>query len=137
MIREAKTIRGAKQAGRGKQGAGGPAWSSPRNERCGVAKAASKLGWKIVGGGATALAGMAASRVVSALYRKVRKSDPPANPADPDTAWTEAVAWAAISGLAIGIGRLAAERAAARGWARATGSPPPGMLHPKTSFSED
>ncbi|WP_261555224.1 DUF4235 domain-containing protein [Frankia tisae] len=102
-----------------------------------MAKAASKLGWKVFGGAATALAGTAASRGVTAVYRKVRKSDPPVNPADPDTAWAEAIAWAAISGLAIGLGRLAAERAAARGWARATGSPPPGMLRPEISTSEN
>jgi hypothetical protein len=101
-----------------------------------VAKAASKLGWKLVGGAATALAGTAASRGITAVYRKVRKTDPPVNPADPDTALAEAIAWAAISGLAIGIGRLAAERAAARGWARATGAPPPGMARPEPATSE-
>ncbi|MCK9878062.1 DUF4235 domain-containing protein [Frankia sp. AgPm24] len=96
-----------------------------------MAKAASKLGWKVVGGAATALAGTAASRGVTLAYKKVRRSDPPVNPADPDTALAEAILWAAISGLAIGLGRLAAERAAARGWARATGSAPPGMLRPE------
>ncbi|MCK9928191.1 DUF4235 domain-containing protein [Frankia sp. Mgl5] len=102
-----------------------------------MAGPASKMGWKVVGGAATALAGTAASRGVTAAYRKIRKSDPPVNPADPETAWAEAIAWAALSGLAIGLGRLAAERVAARGWVRATGSPPPGMLRPEISASEN
>ncbi|SNQ47817.1 conserved hypothetical protein [Frankia canadensis] len=101
-----------------------------------MAKAASKLGWKVIGGAATALAGTAASKGVTVAYRKIRKSDPPVNPADPDTALAEAIAWAAISGLAIGLGRLAAERAAARTWARATGSPPPGMLRPELETAD-
>ena len=96
-----------------------------------MAGATSKLGWKIVGGASTALAGMAASRLTAALYKKVRKSDPPANPASPDTSWAEAVVWAAVSGLAIGLGRLAAERVAAHGWVRATGALPPGMARPE------
>ncbi|MCK9900859.1 hypothetical protein CC117_11770 [Parafrankia colletiae] len=87
----------------------------------------SKMGWKVVGGAAAALAGTAANRGVTVAYRKVRKSDPPKNPVDPDTAWSEAIVWAAVSGLAVGLGRLAAERTAARGWVRATGSLPPGM----------
>ncbi len=95
------------------------------------------MGWKVVGGAATALAGTAASRGVTAAYRKVRKSDPPVNPADPETDWAEAIAWAALSGLVIGLGRLAAERVAARGWVRATGSPPPGMLRPEISTSDN
>ncbi|OAA28749.1 Protein of unknown function (DUF4235) [Frankia sp. EI5c] len=85
------------------------------------------MGWKVVGGAATALAGTAASRAVTVAYRRIRKTDPPKNPADPDTAWPEAIVWAAASGLAVGLGRLAAERTAARGWVRATGSLPPGM----------
>lgn len=93
-----------------------------------MADQGSKLAWKIVGGGTTALAGAAASRGVTVVYRKVRRTDPPTNPADPETAWAEAIVWAAVSGLAIGLGRLAAERLAARTWVRATGSPPPGML---------
>nr|MDT0664471.1 DUF4235 domain-containing protein [Micromonospora sp. DSM 115978] len=69
----------------------------------------SKLGWKIVGGGAAAMAGSAASKAATSAYKKTRKADPPSNPAHPDTNWTEALIWAVISGVAIGLGRLAAE----------------------------
>lgn len=88
----------------------------------------SKVGWKIVGGAATAAAGTAASKGVTAAYKKVRGNEPPVNPAHPDTAWREALLWAAVSGIAVGLGRLAAERAAASGWVRATGTLPPGMV---------
>lgn len=87
----------------------------------------SKLGWKVVGGGSAALAGSAASKAATAGYKRVRKADPPANPAHPDTSWLEALVWAIISGIAIGLGRLAAERLAAQGWVRATGALPPGL----------
>jgi len=85
-----------------------------------------------VGGASTALAGMAASRLTAAIYKKVRRTEPPANLADPDTSWAEAIVWAAVSGLAVGLGRLAAERVAARGWVRATGALPPGMTGRKS-----
>ena len=87
----------------------------------------SKLGWKIVGGGAAAAAGAAAGKAVALVYRAVRDEDPPTDPAHPDTAWAEALVWAAASGAAIALGRLAAERLAARGWVRTLGSLPPGM----------
>jgi hypothetical protein len=87
----------------------------------------SKIGWKIVGGGAASVAGAAASKAVTVAYKKVRKTDPPENPASPDITWAEALAWALLSGVAVGLGRLAAERVAAQGWVRATGALPPGM----------
>jgi hypothetical protein len=87
----------------------------------------SKLGWKIVGGAAAAAAGAAAGKAATIVYKKVRKADPPANPAHPDATWLEALTWAAVSGVATAAGRLAAERLAARGWVRAVGSLPPGM----------
>jgi Protein of unknown function (DUF4235) len=92
-----------------------------------VAGPVTKLGWKIVGGTATTAAGAAASRTATVAYRKIRKSEPPTNPANPHTRWAEAIGWAVLSGAVIGIGRLAAERLAARGWVWATGTLPPGM----------
>jgi hypothetical protein len=92
-----------------------------------VAGPVSKVGWKIVGGVAGAAAGAVASRSVTMLYKMIRKSDPPVNPAHPDTSWADAVVWAVASGLAIGVGRLVAERVAAESWVKATGSLPPGM----------
>ncbi|WP_131766317.1 DUF4235 domain-containing protein [Candidatus Protofrankia californiensis] len=87
----------------------------------------AKIGWKIVGGAAGAVAGSVASRAVTLAYKKIRKSDPPRSPAHPDTAWADAISWAAASGVAVGVGKLTAERVAARRWMKATGSLPPGI----------
>jgi hypothetical protein len=92
-----------------------------------VAGPVSKIGWKIVGGGATAAAGAVASKAANHVYRKVRQAEPPENPASPNITWVDAVVWALVSGAAVGLGRLAAERVAAQGWVRATGELPPGM----------
>lgn len=44
-----------------------------------------------------------------------------------DTGWGEAIAWTAATGVAIGVARLVAARAAAADWQRATGELPPGL----------
>ncbi len=80
-----------------------------------------------MGGAAGAAAGAAASKAVTVAYKKIRKADPPTSPAHPDTTWADAISWAVASGVAIGIGRLTAERVAARWWVKTTGSLPPGM----------
>jgi len=92
-----------------------------------VAGPVSKVGWKIVGGVATAAGGAAASKSVDLAYRKLRGGDEKPDPANPAIAWREAVIWALVSALAVTVGRLAAERIAATGWVRATGALPPGM----------
>jgi hypothetical protein len=92
-----------------------------------VAGPVSKVGWKIVGGAATAAGGAAASRSVDLVHRKLRRGEAPLDPAHPDTAWREAIIWALVSAIAVSLARLAAERMAATGWVRATGALPPGM----------
>ncbi|AEH09253.1 MULTISPECIES: DUF4235 domain-containing protein [Protofrankia] len=92
-----------------------------------MSQSVAKIGWKIVGGVAGAVAGSVASKAVTLAYKKIRKSDPPLSPVHPDTAWVDAISWAAASGVAVGIGKLTAERLAARRWLEATGSLPPGI----------
>jgi hypothetical protein len=91
-----------------------------------VAGPVSKVGWKIVAGTATAVGGTAATKSVDLVQRKLRKGEP-LEPANPDTAWREALVWALVSAVAVAISRLAAERIVASGWVRATGALPPGM----------
>lgn len=93
----------------------------------GVVNPVSKLGWKIAAGVAAAVAGSLTSKAVTGAYRRIRKNEPPADPTHPDTSWADAFIWALLSGVAMGLGRLAAQRAAARTWVKATGSLPPGM----------
>ncbi len=92
-----------------------------------MANPISKLGWKVIGGAAAAVAGSLASKAVTKTFVKVRKHGPPVDPTHPDTSWTDAIGWAVVSGVAIGVGRLTAQRAVARSWVKATGSLPPGM----------
>lgn len=83
--------------------------------------------WKLAGTGAAVVAGIAVRNVLMSVWRAVTKHDPPANPADPATDWGEALAWAAATGLAVGIARMLASRGAAAGWQKATGMLPPGL----------
>jgi hypothetical protein len=106
-------------------------------ERCAVAGPVSKVGWKIVGGAATVAGGTAATKSVNAVYRKVRGGEPPKNLAHPDTTWREAMLFALLSAVAVALGRLAAERAVAAGWARVTGVLPPGMENKAATASTD
>ena len=77
--------------------------------------------WVVVGYAAAMLAGVAVRRSLEGGWRKVRKEDPPRQPASPETTWTEALLWSALTGMAVGVARVIARRGAASGWRRATG----------------
>ena len=86
-----------------------------------------KTVWKVGGTLAVVLAGIITRKGMTAIWKAARKSDPPSNPANPSTQWGEAVAWTAASGIAVGVVRMLAGRAAAEGWRRYTGALPPGL----------
>ncbi|MDP8969471.1 MAG: DUF4235 domain-containing protein [Actinomycetota bacterium] len=83
--------------------------------------------WKLAVTVSAVVAGIVMRKTVSAAWKGLRKEEPPSNPADRNTGWPEALAWAAASGLAVGIARLLATRGAAAGWERYTGVVPPGL----------
>lgn len=83
--------------------------------------------WKGLAAGAGLAAAAAARNVVVSAWRQVRDSDPPANPESPDTGWSEALAWAILTGALVEVARLVGRRTAAAGWRRATGDLPPGL----------
>jgi len=87
----------------------------------------SKLGWKVAATGSSLVAARLTAKAVTGGWRKIKRTDPPANPAAPSTGWGEAVGWAAASGVAIALARLAARRGAAGAWRKATGHLPPGL----------
>lgn len=68
---------------------------------------------------AAALGGLAAVGILQYGWRRLKGTDPPQNPAAADVEWREAVAWTVVSGLAIGLSRLAARRGLAAIWRRA------------------
>lgn len=87
----------------------------------------AKVGWKAAATLSSLVAARVTAKAVTGGWRKVKRSDPPANPAAPSTGWGEAIGWAAASGVAIGVARLVARRGAAGAWRKATGSLPPGV----------
>ncbi len=85
------------------------------------------LGWRILGGVSAVLAGIAARKLLAAGWRKTTGHNPPANPAAPGTQWREAVAFAFVSGAAMGLARMIATRRAAGFYRKSTGHLPAGM----------
>jgi hypothetical protein len=73
--------------------------------------------------GAAALA----KKVVDKSWTAATGKKPPENPADPDVAIWEAVAWAMVSGTAVGLARMLAQRRAASYYTRSTGHLPPDL----------
>jgi hypothetical protein len=77
------------------------------------------------------VAGLGAAAVTRKLLDRSWKAaagkNPPENPADPDVSFGEAVLWAAITGAAVALARMLAQRRAASYYTRSTGHLPPGL----------
>ena len=86
-----------------------------------------KLAWKAAVVGSSLLAVLGTQKALTALWKGARHSDPPENPADPQTGWGEALAWTLFTGATAAVMKIIAARAAAAGWERATGDRPPGL----------
>ena len=84
-------------------------------------------GWRVLGSGSALAAGVLAARVLDVIWASATGRKPPSNPESPDIAHREALVWAALSGMAIGVAKTYATRRAARYWLRSTGELPPGM----------
>ncbi|MEJ7706051.1 MAG: DUF4235 domain-containing protein [Nocardioidaceae bacterium] len=97
-------------------------------EEAQVRKAKGKRTWKIMGTGAALVAGVLTARTLDAVWATATGHKPPTKPENPDIAGREALLWAAVSGMAIGVAKTYATRRAAHYWVRTTGEVPPGML---------
>lgn len=86
-----------------------------------------RMVWKAVGSLSGVAAGWATRALLRAGWRRLKGGDPPANPASPGTNWSEALIWAASSGVAIAVTRLVAQRGAAEAWKATTGDYPAGL----------
>ena len=73
---------------------------------------------------AALLAAAVAKKVLDKSWTVATGKQPPENPADPDVDVSEAVAWAVVSGVAIGLARMFAQRRAASYFQRSTGHLP-------------
>ena len=92
-----------------------------------MAGAAGRIGWKVVAAAFAVPTGIAVRKASESGWRKTKHDDPPMNPAAPGTKWSEALVWAAVSGIAVASARLLATRGAAATWKSLTGKLPPGV----------
>lgn len=81
--------------------------------------------WGIFSMVSALLAAQAVRRGLNTGWKAATGKKPPSNPADPDVNLREAVAWAALSGVTVGVSRMLAQRKAASYYARSTGHLPP------------
>lgn len=85
--------------------------------------AGSKM-WSLMGLGATVGATIAARRAMVVSWKLATGKQPPSNPEHPDVSIAEAIAWASVSGVAVGLARMLASRKAANYYRRSTGHLP-------------
>ncbi|MBM9460564.1 DUF4235 domain-containing protein [Nocardioides sp. zg-536] len=85
----------------------------------------SSKAWSVLSVVAALGAAAVARKGIDTGWKVATGKEPPANPADPDVALREAVAWAAVSGTLVALARMFAQRRAARYYVRSTGHLPP------------
>lgn len=90
------------------------------------------LMWKVLATGSAILAGAIANRVVTKGWEVASGKPPPSDPTHPDdVGWKEALLFAALTGLAVGAARVAAQRKAAQYYAQSAGHLPVAMERAK------
>ena len=75
------------------------------------------------------VAAAVAKKTIDKTWTIATGKNPPENPADPDVEIWEAVSWAVVSGMAVGLARMLAQRRATSYYVRSTGHLP-GQLQP-------
>lgn len=83
--------------------------------------------WSIVAMVSAALAAIAIRNLLETGWEVVKRKEPPQNPAARSVDWSEALAWTVASGVAVGVGRMLAQRGAAAGWKKMKGHYPRGL----------
>jgi hypothetical protein len=89
--------------------------------------ASGSKAWSAMALGATLFATVAARKALTTSWKVATGKEPPQNPADPDVSMGEAVAWAMVSGVAVGVARMLASRKAATYYRKSTGHLPPNL----------
>lgn len=83
--------------------------------------------WNVFSLVAAMLAASLAKKSLDKFWRAATGKEPPANPADPDVDFSEALLWAAFSGTFVAVARMLASRRAANYYTKSTGHLPPGL----------
>jgi hypothetical protein len=97
--------------------------------RAQVSETVERTVWKIAAAGAAVAAGLLVRKLLDTAWRKTRKTEPPDDPSSLSTGLGEALAWTAATAVGAAVARVVAQRGAAAGWEKATGSPPPAKRH--------
>ena len=79
--------------------------------------------WRVIGPGSAVLAGIVANKVVETIWKKAGRGDG-LDPRDPRVPLGDAVAFAALTGLAVGAARVIAMRRAAKFYEKSSGHLP-------------
>ena len=90
-----------------------------------MGQTAEKISWQALTTIAAVAAALVVRKALGAAWSAAAPSEPPQNPADPDTQWGEALAWTAATGMVVGMARMIGQRGAAGAWTKATGTLPP------------
>ena len=80
------------------------------------------VAWKIMGTGGAILAGIIATKVIDAIWARAGQDE--INPKNPNAPLAKAIAYAAITGLAVGAARTIATRKAAEFYEKSAGHLP-------------
>lgn len=83
--------------------------------------------WSVYGLAATVGATVVARKAMNTSWKVATGKNPPENAAHPDVSIGEALAWATVSGVAVGVARMFASRKAANYYRRSTGHLPPNL----------
>ena len=82
--------------------------------------------WKILGTGSAIVAGIVANKLITAVWKKAGR-DTEIDPTNPEVPFGEAIAYAALVGLAMGLARTLTTRQAAAVYQRSSGHLPKPM----------
>ena len=88
------------------------------------------VGSKLIGIATGIVVRKISMQVLDKVWRKTKRTEPPADPASPGTPWLEALTWAAASGVAVGVSRLVTTKGVATAKMKLTGKVPEGMEGP-------
>ena len=95
--------------------------------------ASEKLMWKIYAGAIGAVTTIVAQKLVTKLW-EVSTGDTPPDPNDPETPLSQALIWAAASGLGVGMTQLMMNRLVQNRWLKNFEHAAPGKLRNKLDF---
>jgi hypothetical protein len=102
-----------------------------------MANIMGKVGWRIVTIAVGIPVGILAKKGVERAWVAVRPGDPPRKARDPNVRWTDALAWAAISGVGVAVAELVTTKGAASVWRSLVGTEPPGTASKDIAAADD